>query len=116
MDTAIIDPDRLCELTCELGEGDTLDVLSMFLDEASATIDGISGALDDGAYDKATHFVRSGALNLGLSGLARQAAMAAREVDGDGRDAAGEALRWTLQETRLVIGERKARLDGSAVA
>ncbi|MEL6587261.1 MAG: Hpt domain-containing protein [Pseudomonadota bacterium] len=69
--------DRIKELEQEIGAEDLGAVLSIFLSEAEKTIASIGQGLDDGDHARATHFLRSGALNMGLVGFADAADQAA---------------------------------------
>ena len=102
-DASLLDEDRLLELDRDLGEGDLALVLAMFLDEAAAEVAKLEAGLPDPQRRKAGHFLRSGALNLGLTGLSD----AARAVEGaDDRPAAVAAVRAAVEATRDALGPR----------
>lgn len=69
----MVDMERIDELAQEIGKDDLLIVLDMFLIEARKTIATIGAGLSDEEHAKATHFLRSGALNIGLISFAAQA-------------------------------------------
>ncbi|UWQ22142.1 histidine kinase [Jannaschia sp. W003] len=106
MDTLAEDPlldlDRLAELAEEVGEEDLSAVLLMFLDEASAEVARLASGLGDAEHAKATHFLRSGALNIGLGALARAAAEAA-EAAPAGRAASGAAIAALVARSRAAV-------------
>ena len=88
----MVDFARIKELRDEIGEEDMRAVLDIFRSEASEVIASIEGARDDATYQKAIHFLRSGALNLGLRSFSEHAeslrytplvhrAAAARDLD-----------------------------------
>ncbi|KIT17018.1 Hpt domain-containing protein [Jannaschia aquimarina] len=99
----MLDIERLSELAGEVGEEDLDMVLNLFLDEAEEVIERISKRMEDEDFAKATHFLRSGALNIGFSGLA-SAAGAADDLPPDRRGEAAASLTAVLLETRRVVG------------
>lgn len=72
----MIDADRINELRQEIGPDDLAMVIGMFLGEARGKIDSIATGLPDGEHARAIHFLRSGALNIGLVGFAQAADLA----------------------------------------
>lgn len=79
----MVDEHRIAELASEIGEDDMGIVFGLFLSEAERTIDAIATGLGDDAHARATHFLRSGALNIGFTGLAAAADTAAAAAAGD---------------------------------
>lgn len=69
----MVDAERITELIQEIGEEDLILVFGMFAAEAERTIDSLGTGLPAPDCAKAIHFLRSGALNIGLTSLARQA-------------------------------------------
>lgn len=92
----MVDDRRIEELKREIGEDDLRVVMGMFLTEAQRAIAGISTGLDAAAHAKATHFLRSGALNIGLISMARAADDAAT-VPASARAASAAALSRELE-------------------
>ena len=99
------DEDRLAELVSALDADELGVVLSLFLEEVAAEVQAISGGLDDETHEKATHFVRSGALNLGLAALAHEAAVATSCPPAQ-RPAAGSALARAWRRTADAVAAR----------
>lgn len=69
MEKRMIDKSRVAELEEEIGEG-VEEILLLFLDEAEEAIDRLEAAEDGHTRTDLLHFLRSGALNLGMRGLA----------------------------------------------
>lgn len=99
----MIDMDRIEELRAEIGAEDLGLIISMFLDEARATLDALPSELQRQERSRAAHFLRSGALNIGFRGVAE---LAARLEGGDGADAPRivHALRDALARSRAELG------------
>ncbi|WP_167766826.1 hypothetical protein [Jannaschia formosa] len=70
-------------------------VLDIFQAEAEQVILSLDLLTDDNAYEKAIHFLRSGALNLGLLSLASEAE-SMRHIPKPRRAAAAQNLKRTL--------------------
>lgn len=102
---ATLDEDRLAELAEDLGADDLTLVLAMFLEEAEAEASKLARGQPDAERRKSGHFLRSGALNLGLAGLS-EAAEAVHMTDGVGRAAAVAAVRAAIDATRDALGPR----------
>ncbi|GIT92644.1 hypothetical protein JANAI62_31190 [Jannaschia pagri] len=94
----MVDKNRISELRQEIGEEDMAVVFGIFQQEAEETIARIASGLCDQEHAKATHFLRSGALNIGLISLAKQADLAAA-VPGNDRAQTAEVLRDTLRRS-----------------
>ncbi|MGB3554624.1 MAG: hypothetical protein WBA25_08295 [Jannaschia sp.] len=99
----MIDQDRITELKDEIGDDDLALVLGMFIAEARREIARIGTGLDAVDHAKATHFLRSGALNVGLVGLARDADLAAM-VQADARAGTAEILARALRQSTAALG------------
>lgn len=99
----MIDTERLKELELEIGPDDLGMVLQMFLAEAEKTVAQIATGLDDAEHAGATHFLRSGALNIGLVGIAKASDKAAAVDPADRPDSAGP-LQASLDEAVEEIG------------
>ena len=98
----MIDINRINELTAEIGAEDLRLILELFLEEAVQTLDRLEDGLPPHELGRAMHFLRSGALNTGLRGVAITAAA----IEAEGTDVAAAALR--LRET---LGRTRADLD-----
>jgi HPt (histidine-containing phosphotransfer) domain-containing protein len=66
----MIDTIRIQELRSEIGDEDLAFIVSVYIDEARATLDQVASGLSHDEYARAVHFLRSGALNIGLRGIA----------------------------------------------
>ena len=109
MTDSILDTARLAELAEEVGADDLRFVLDMFLDEVAEAVRTLDPALAAEPYAKRMHFVRSGALNLGLAGLAAEARRQAALPDGE-RAGAGPALAAAIERAREALdGHLEAR-------
>lgn len=108
MSLRMIDSERMTELEDEIGAEDLGLILAVFLDEATETFDRIGLGIDPDGFARAMHFLRSGALNMGLRGFAATAA----EIEG-GSDvdqaAAVDRLRDVLDCTREQIAASSDR-------
>ena len=115
-DPVMVDQARINELKREIGPDDLRLVLDIFLTEADRTIAEIAGGLSDDGHAKATHFLRSGALNIGLVSFAAVADHAAAAAPRD-RAAMASVLQVTLDETRGWLGlpARQAETDPADV-
>ncbi len=67
--TDMIDQTRIDELRTEIGDEDLHLIITVYVEEARATLEQISGGLSQEEHRRAVHFLRSGALNLGLRGM-----------------------------------------------
>ncbi|WP_179381263.1 Hpt domain-containing protein [Jannaschia marina] len=83
----MIDHARIEELRAEIGSDDLSFIVTVYVDEARATLAQLRSGLPDEQCRRAVHFLRSGALNIGLRGIARLTA----EMEDD--LAAGRPLR-----------------------
>lgn len=107
MDLAALDHDRLAELETEIGAEDLRQVLDMFLQEAVDAVSTLRDDLSAGEYAKSMHFLRSGALNLGLAALAREARRIAALPDRERRAATvGPDLARAIEEGRTAVAAR----------
>lgn len=104
-DTSLLDDVRVAELIEEIGEEDLADVMLMFLDEAEREVAAIALGLEDDAHAKATHFVRSGSLNIGLKALADEATRADHVPPAE-RAETGRRLAGLLNRSRAAISKR----------
>lgn len=66
----MIDHGRIHELRAEIGDEDLTLIVSVYLEEARLTLDSLTGGLSQDDRARAVHFLRSGALNIGLRGIA----------------------------------------------
>ncbi len=66
----MIDKTRINELAAEIGLEDVQVIAAVFLDEAMLTVDRLAEGLPPEEVSRAMHFLRSGALNIGLRGIA----------------------------------------------
>lgn len=107
-ENAILDEDRLAELADDLGADDLALVLAMFLKEAAAEAAKLDHAQPGPERRKSGHFLRSGALNLGLAGLSR-AAQAVHFAGEDDRADVVAAVRAMIDATRDALGPRAER-------
>lgn len=95
----MVDSERLKELTEEIGAEDLGCIIDLFVQEALDALAGIEAGSDAVGMARAIHFLRSGALDLGMRGLA--AAAGAVEVREDTDPVAtAAALRDVLRRTR----------------
>ena len=104
-DVPLLDDDRLAELSDDLGSDDLALVLAMFLQEAEAEAERLAVGLAEADHMKAGHFLRSGALNLGLIGLSH-AARRAEIVPVDERPGAVAQIAGLVAATRHALGPR----------
>ncbi|WP_281826542.1 Hpt domain-containing protein [Jannaschia rubra] len=94
------------ELEAEIGAEDLSFILSVYLDEARAMLDRMGPALDARGHARAVHFLRSGALNMGLRGIA--AAAEGAECGGPAdRLGCTDCLRRALSATAEAIRDRQ---------
>ena len=98
----MIDEDRIRELRDEIGAEDLDLVLDLFLAEAGETLSGIEAGQSAEALERAMHFLRSGALNMGLSGFA-DAASAVEDERPDDPLPAVARLRAILDRTQAAL-------------
>jgi hypothetical protein len=101
----MIDMVRLRELCEEIGSEDVGLIIDVYLEEAEEVLEGIQPDTDPGERSRSLHFLRSGALNLGLTefaGIATEAnpEEAMLEVFRRTRDAVGTL--WTADAMRQV--------------
>lgn len=99
----MIDQDRIGELEREIGAEDLLEILAAYFEEAATMIRRIENGLQPDELPRALHFLRSGALNLGLVGIVEVAGRM-REI---GLAADGASLFQTLEATRLELASRR---------
>jgi hypothetical protein len=72
----MLDLTRLQELCEEIGRDDVGLIIDVYLEEAEGVLDAIQPDTDPGERSRSLHFLRSGALNLGLvefAGVATEA-------------------------------------------
>ena len=103
----MIDSERMAELETEIGAEDLRLILGMFMDEATDALTGIEMDLDAEAMTRTMHFLRSGALNMGLCGFAA----AAGAVEGQTCDdpvATARTLQDILQRSREQLDIARA--------
>lgn len=103
----MVDIRRIEELRVEIGEEDMIAVLGVFLAEAEQVIARIARPLPEAEHAMAVHFLRSGALNLGLQSFADQAAEVAT-TPPSGRAEASRALLGTLRRSVALVGSPDA--------
>ena len=98
----MIDATRIAELQGEIGAEDLGLVLNVYLDEAREVLDRIGPSLDEDEHGRAVHFLRSGAINLGLSGVALAAEELGRMPVGERAEGA-VVLRHILMRTAAEL-------------
>ena len=98
----MIDQDRIVELESEVGAEDLVSILATYFEEAAAMIRRIESGLQPDELPPALHFLRSGALNLGLVGFAEMTGRM-REI---GQAADGTTLTEMLDRTRVALASR----------
>lgn len=98
----MMDTGRIQELRDEIGEEDMILVFGIFLSEAERMIARIATGLGDVDHAKAAHFLRSGALNLGLVSLAA-AADGVAAVDAADRAASARNLSTVLAASLAAL-------------
>jgi len=100
----MIDPDRFAELEAEIGLEDLGFIVTIYLQEAEETLDRIAAGLPAEEHVRALHFLRSGALNIGLRAIA---AVSGELEDAESDDApeAVKRLRALLAKSRVELGE-----------
>jgi HPt (histidine-containing phosphotransfer) domain-containing protein len=108
----MVDVARIEELTEEIGDEAVSAVLMLFLEEARATIDRIATSLSEAEHAAAIHFLRSGALNLGLVSLAGAAAAAAFAPPLERAHSARE-MRRILDRSATLLGLPEAEAVAS---
>ena len=108
MSHSILDKDRIDELSREVGPADLVEIVEMFLEESQPVIERIASGLEPTAFGKAIHFLRSGALNIGLTGLAGEAARVGVSGLNDPAGAAA-SLRRAVSATRATVLRLAAR-------
>lgn len=101
----LVDEARLAELADDLGGEDLALVLAMFLQEAERETARLAGGLPEAEHLKAGHFLRSGALNLGLIALS-DAARHAEVVPTPERAVAVARIAAAVAQTRAALGPR----------
>ena len=99
----LLDEDRLAELAGDLGVADLRLVLAMFLDEAAVETARLATGLEETEHMKAGHFLRSGALNLGLMAIS-DAARTAEVVPAPERPVAVARISMPMSMVRLSAG------------
>ena len=87
----MIDWARINELRSEIGEGDFLEVVAMFLEETDGVVVQLAGPPNLDAVEDSLHFLKGSALNLGLTDLARLC------QNGEKSAASGDAASVDLQ-------------------
>ena len=97
----MIDAERMTELEAEIGSEDLAFILAAYFEEAEAALVRMEAGLAPEDHRRALHFLRSGALNIGLCGIAG----ASGEMEGAGSGAAGHVvrLRGLLARSRAVV-------------
>lgn len=94
----MIDTERISELQAEIGADDLTYIVAVYLDEARAILTQIAAGLPDEDHARAVHFLRSGALNIGLRGVAEVANKMSCHVASK-KDDCAECLRVVLDRT-----------------
>lgn len=90
----MLDMTRLKELCEEIGPEDVGLIIDVYLEEAEEVLGAIQPDTDPGERSRSLHFLRSGALNLGLSELAGVATEANPK----------EAMQDVFRRTRIAVG------------
>ncbi|SFJ79767.1 Hpt domain-containing protein [Jannaschia pohangensis] len=99
----MIDTDRLAELESEIGAEDLGFIIAIYLEEADEMLARIDAGLSDEDHARALHFLRSGALNIGLRGVARASAELENSRDVSVPEETAR-LRTLLEESRVRLG------------
>jgi len=97
----MIDTARIEELRAEIGGDDLAFIVSVYLDEARDSLRQIAEGLPPEKHLRMLHFLRSGALNIGLRGIAETAAVLETNdpIDTEGcANRIGEAIARTQAE------------------
>ncbi|MGB3689725.1 MAG: Hpt domain-containing protein [Jannaschia helgolandensis] len=103
----MIDTERIAELQAEIGAEDLSCIVSVYLEEARATLAQIAAGLTEEDHARAIHFLRSGALNIGLSGVADVAGkMTCRAASS--RDDCADRFRDVLDHTMAEVTDSLA--------
>jgi histidine phosphotransfer protein HptB len=97
----MINWDRVSELRNEIGEDDFAEVVTKFLEETDEVIARLPDCKDPDSAERALHFLKGSALNLGFSDLAHLC------QDGETRAAAGEAV---LAMERVILCYHASRV------
>jgi hypothetical protein len=90
----MLDLSRIDELRSEIGAEDLGLIIDVYLSEAEEVLDAIQCDTDPGERSRSLHFLRSGALNLGLSAFAGIA------TESSGTDAMVEVFQATRDALR----------------
>ena len=104
-DPPLLDEARLAELASEIGADDLDEVMSLFLMEALEAVALLETDLDEVQLAKTTHFLRSGALNIGLAGVAREAQRARGLPPAERHEAAARVAR-AIDASRAALATR----------
>lgn len=98
----MIDMDRIAELEEEIGGEDLRLIFRVFLGEAEETLAALAPGTTEGELARAAHFLRSGALNIGFTGIA---GLAVQLEAGGGMDLATAVaeLRAALETVRTEL-------------
>ncbi|WGH77376.1 Hpt domain-containing protein [Jannaschia ovalis] len=98
----MIDRSRLAELEAEIGAEDTAMIFALYLEEAEEAVARIAAGLPPDDHRRALHFLRSGALNIGLIGVA------------DAADAGAAPVPATAQTLARALADAQAAWPGPA--
>ena len=98
----MVDIARIEELYEEIGQDAVMAVLDVFSVEARVKIDSLATTLSKEEHAAAIHFLRSGALNLGLNSLAEAAESASVVMPGD-RDRIARDMRRILDRSARLL-------------
>ena len=93
----MIDTERIAELQAEIGAEDLSCIVSVYLEEARATLAQIAAGLTEEDHARAVHFLRSGALNIGMTCRAASS-----------RDDCADRFRDVLDHTMAEVTDRLA--------
>lgn len=106
----MIDIVRIHELRSEIGKDDLAVIVAAYVEEARDTLERVASGPSQDTQARAVHFLRSGALNIGLRGIATLAGQLERDlsenVDLHHADCAaqlGAALDTTMAELKKVL-------------
>lgn len=97
----MLDAERMLELEGEFGSEDLAFILAAYFEEAEDALARMEAGLGPDDHRRALHFLRSGALNIGLRGIA----FASGEADGGGAGPAAQVvhLRGLLERSRAEV-------------
>ena len=92
---------RVDELADEIGLDDFGEVVALFLDEVESELDGLAALNDGPSVERALHFLKGSALNLGFSDFAALCQQGeTRAAQGDIRDISAARVIDSYQQSK----------------